>query len=215
MRNLPLILCPDTQSRSPLRNQCFQVSQTTPKPNNPGNTGNPHSCLVFGLSFRPLCSWGRMLKEAAIALFRKLSQSQPHASSQFFKGFVTSAPNLTVYFWTEIYRWTTRPNTICTYRRTHCVCILTHLHIFDTLIRKLFQDYLSTTFSTCKSYFYFLCEDTSPFQVSTCVKFLRGRVCALGCRMAAEMKRNKGRFFRGKKKGRGVWELQEHLYFAF
>lgn len=47
MRNLPLILCSDTQSQSHLRNQCFQVSQTTLKPKKPGNTGNPHSCLVF------------------------------------------------------------------------------------------------------------------------------------------------------------------------
>lgn len=165
MRSLPLILCSDTQPQSSLRNQCFQVSQTTPKLKNPGNTGNPHSCLVFSLSFRPLCSWGRVLKEAANTLFRKLSQPQLHASSQFFKGFVTSAQNLSAFFWTEIYRWTTYP-----YVQENS---LTLLHIFDTLIRKLFQDYLNTTFSTCKSYFYFLCEDTSsPFQVSTCIKFL-------------------------------------------
>lgn len=44
---------------------------------------------------------------------------------------------------------------------------------------------------------------SSPIQVSTCVLFLQERVCALGCRMAAPIKRNKGRFFRGKKRGRG------------
>lgn len=83
MWNLPLILCSDTQSQSPLRNQWFQVSQTTPKPKNPSNSGNPHSCLVSlsGLS----APGGGCLRRLPL-LFRKLSQSQLHASSQFFKG---------------------------------------------------------------------------------------------------------------------------------
>lgn len=168
-RSLPLILCSDTQPRSSLRNQCFQVSQTTPKLKNPGNTGNPHSCLVFSLSFRPLCSWGRVLKEAAIALFRKrLSLSSMPVPS--FSKDLSPQPKTSVL--SSGLRFTGGLH-IRMYRRTHCVCILTLLHIFDTLIRKLFQDYLNTTFSTCKSYFYFLCEDTSSqFQVSTCIKFL-------------------------------------------
>lgn len=125
------------QPQSSLRNQCFQVSQTTPKLKNPGNTGNPHSCLVFSLSFRPLCSWGRVLKEAANTLFRKLSQPQLHASSQFFKGFVTSAQNFSAFFWTEIYRWTTYPyvqeNSRCLYFDTLTYIWHTHQETFPGL----------------------------------------------------------------------------------